>query len=66
KTAISPEDILDIPNKVGTYTKKVSLDDDLAVLVKHKVITTPEYWKQNSGKLQYLPELIHNMSEVLR
>ena len=66
KTAISPEDILDIPNKVGTYTKKVSLDDDLAVLVKHKVITTPEYWKQNSGKLQYLPELIHNMAEVLR
>lgn len=66
KTTVSPEGVLGIPNKAGTYTEKVSLEEDLKVLVKHKVITTPEYWRAQAAKVKYLPELIHNMAEVLR
>lgn len=66
KTAISPEVVTGIPNKVGTYTKKASLKDDIAVLVKNGVISTPDYWEQNAEKLKYLPELIHNMAVKLK
>lgn len=65
-TPINPETVLGIPNAAGTYEVKTStLDDDLKVLVKHGVINTPAYWKQNAKQLKYLDELIHNMAEVL-
>lgn len=65
-TTIDPETVLGIPNAAGTYEVKTStLDDDLKILVKHGVINTPAYWKQNAKQLKYLDELIHNMAEVL-
>lgn len=70
KTAISPEIVTGIPNKVGTHTNTVDnrsqLEKDIDVLVKHKIISTPEYWEQNANKMKYLPELIHNMAEAIR
>lgn len=64
RTPINPETVLGIPNKFGTYETS-TLDDDLKILVKHGVINTPAYWKQNAKQLKYLDELIHNMAEVL-
>ena len=65
KTKVSPETVLGIANKVGTYTK-ATLESDLDVLVKHGIINSPMYWKQKAPQVQYLPELIHNMAEELR
>lgn len=45
---------------------KSTLDDDLAKLVKAKIISTPEYWKKTAPTVKYLPDLIHNMAEALR
>lgn len=42
------------------------LTEDLETLRKHGVINTPAYWKQTAPKVQYLPELLHKMAEVLR
>lgn len=42
------------------------LDDDLEVLVKHKVINSPSYWKTKAPTVPHLPELIHNMAEKLK
>lgn len=66
--SISPESVTGIPNKVGIYTapKKSQLELDLDVLVAHGVIKTPEYWLKTAPRVQYLPELIHNMEEVLK
>ena len=68
KTTVSPETILGIPNKVGVYKipAKSQLERDLDVLVAHGVIKTPEYWQQTAPKVQYLPDLIHNMAEALQ
>ena len=44
---------------------KSTLDDDLAKLVKAKIISTPEYWKKTAPTVKYLPDLIHNMAEAL-
>ena len=66
RTTVSPETVLGIPNKTGTYTKTVSLKDDIAVLHNKGIIKTPEYWEQNANKMQYLPDLIHNMAEAMR
>ena len=68
KTTVSPETILGIPNKVGVYavSAKSQLERDLDVLVAHEVIKTPDYWRKTAQAVQYLPELIHNMAEVLR
>jgi hypothetical protein len=43
-----------------------SLDDDLEVLVKCKVINSPSYWKAKAPTVLHLPELIHNMAEKLK
>ena len=43
-----------------------SLHADLAVLVQKGVISTPAYWLQTAPRVQYLPELIHNMAVKLR
>lgn len=65
RTSICPEEVLDIPNKVGTYTQN-SLDADLSVLQRAGVINTPEYWENIAPNTQYLPDLIHNMAEHIR
>ncbi|MBQ4151206.1 MAG: M23 family metallopeptidase [Clostridia bacterium] len=62
---LSPESVLGIANKVGTYTKS-TLERDLEVLVKRGIISSPMYWKQKAPQVQYLPELIHNMAEALK
>lgn len=52
---------------MATTNKTAStLEADLAVLVKHKVITTPSYWRTTAPKVKYLPELIHNMAAKLK
>lgn len=43
-----------------------SLHADLAVLVQKGIINTPAYWLQTAPRVQYLPELIHNMAVKLR
>ena len=45
---------------------KSSLDADLAKLVAAKVITSPDYWRKTAPTVRYLPELLHNMAEVLQ
>ncbi len=68
RTTASPETILGIPNKVGVYKipAKSQLERDLDGLVAHGVIKTPDYWRKTAPTVKYLPELIHNMAEVLR
>lgn len=64
QTKISPETVLGIPNKTGTYTQ-CSLSRDLDILHRHGVINTPSYWQKTAPRVQYLEELIHNMAEAL-
>lgn len=68
KTTICPESILGIPNCAGTYavTEKTALDHDLDVLQAHGVMCSPDYWRKTAPEVKYLPELIHNMAEVLK
>lgn len=68
KTTICPESILGIPNRAGTYavTEKTALDHDLDVLQAHGVMRSPDYWRKTAPEVKYLPELIHNMAEVLK
>lgn len=65
RTTVSPETVLGIPNKTGTYTDKPDLERDLEVLTNAGVINSPDYWKNTSEKVKYLPELIHNMAEYI-
>lgn len=67
RTPLCPDFILGITNKVGTYSlpKKTQLELDLDVLVASGVINSPKYWLKNADKLDYLPELIHNMAVKL-
>ena len=66
--SVDPTPYLGIANAAGTYEikAKASLDEDLAVLADCGIINTPGYWKANAHKIQYLDELIHNISEYLR
>jgi N-acetylmuramoyl-L-alanine amidase len=43
----------------------LDINNAVAVLVKHGVINTPEYWLSNYGKLEYLDRLIINMAAKL-
>lgn len=63
--AIDPKPYIIGQNVIGGAAKS-QLERDLDVLVAHGVIKTPEYWQQTAPKVQYLPDLIHNMAEVLR
>lgn len=70
RTTVSPEEILGVPNKSGIYTVQPdtdgdSLTADLETLKKHGVINSPNYWQKTAPTVKYLPELIHNMSQVL-
>ena len=42
-----------------------TLESDLAVLQRHGVLSSPAYWLQTAPRVRYLPELLHNMAEVL-
>lgn len=68
KTTVSPEIIIGIPNKVGTYTltPKSQLESDIDVLVARGVIKTPDYWQKTAPAVKYLSDLIHNMAEVIK
>ncbi len=65
KTKLSPESVLGIANRVGTYTKS-TLDSDLDVLVKKGYVKSPLYWKQKTAQVQYLDDLIHEFAEAVR
>lgn len=65
RTTVSPETVLGIPNKTGTYTDKPDLERDLEVLTNAGVINSPDYWSQNADKLEYLRNLYHNMAEYI-
>lgn len=51
-----------------TYVKEKgdTLADDLNILVKNGVVSSPDYWKAKAPTLMYLPELIHNMAQKLK
>ena len=68
KTSLCPESVLGIPNAEGVYTVPVrtQLDIDLDTLYANGVINSPDYWKKTASAVKYLPELIHNMAEVLQ
>lgn len=63
-TTVNPADVLGIKNAVGVYELD-TLEADLAVLARHGVVNTPDYWIANANKLRYLPELIKKMARVL-
>ena len=65
RTTVSPETVLGIPNKTGTYTDKPDLERDLEILTNAGVINSPDYWKNNADKLEYLRNLYHNMAEYI-
>lgn len=64
RTTVNPADVLGIKNAVGVYEVD-PLERDLAVLARHGVVNTPDYWLANANKLKYLPELIGNMARAL-
>ncbi len=65
KATLPPETVLKIPNKTGIYEKS-ALAADLQVLMSRGILRTPAYWEQTAPRVQYLPELIHNMAEALK
>lgn len=64
KTKISPEGVLGIANKAGTYTVS-TLERDLDTLVKRGIINSPVYWREQAKRVQYLADLIHNFVKEL-
>lgn len=65
-TAVNPESVLYITNKVGTYTNKPDVKRDLETLQKAGIINSPEYWENNADALEYQKKLYHNMAEFVR
>ena len=67
KTKLSPEGVLGIPNKVGTYIakQKTQFERDLDFLVTKGVITTPEHWRELGKKDKYFPVFVRNVIEKL-
>ena len=59
-----------ITNKVGIYeykpAKANTLLEDIKVLEKAGIINTPDYWKNNAHKLDYVDTLIHKMAEYVK
>ena len=64
--AISPESILGIPNKTGTYAAKTQFEEDIALLAKKGVINSPEYWLAREKIDKHFPALIHNFAEMVK
>ena len=65
KSKLSPEGVLGIANKVGTYTVS-TLERDLDTLMEHCIMSTPEHWRDLAKKDKYFQILLHNMAEKLR
>ena len=67
RTNVNPSEYTGIPNKVGTYQAEWgrSLSENCAILHKHGIMNTPQYWINTAPRVQYLEELIGNMAEVL-
>ena len=69
KTEEQVEKVVDTrQNYSMTIYKKYhkSMESDLETLVKYNVINSPDYWKNNAYKLEYLPTLYRNMATVLK
>ena len=71
KTSISPETVLGIPNKTGTYklvetTAKDRVKENVDVFVKKGWIKTPEYWYTHATDLEWLPELFDTIAKEVR
>lgn len=64
KTKLSPEALLGIPSKAGTYEMS-ALDRALTVLYRRGVLNTPEYWAKTAKSVRFLPELLMNVAEEL-
>lgn len=62
KTKLSPETVLGIPNRTGSY-ERTALDRALAVLHRRGVLNSPEYWAKTAKTVRYLPELLMNVAE---
>ena len=63
--AFNPQEVLGIPNEVGTYTNKSMLERDLEILTNAGVINSPEYWLKNADACEYQRNLYHNMAEYI-
>ena len=69
KTEAQVEAVVDTRyNYSMTIYKKYhqSIENDLETLVKYNVINSPDYWKNNAYKLEYLPTLYRNMAMILK
>ena len=66
--AITPESILGIPNKTGTYSLPVKSDYEQSIEVLHEkgVINTPEYWLKREKIDPYFAQLIKNVAKALK
>lgn len=62
---ISPENILGIPNKVGTYEGESQFEMDIDILASRGLLNSPAYWKKREKIDPYFAELIHNFVEKL-
>lgn len=65
KTKVNPEEILGIPNVIGTYEAETQLERDLALLTEKGVINTPSYWLKTAPMVKHLPELIRKVAEKI-
>ena len=65
KTNVSPEGVLGIPSKSGSYSLS-ALEKDIRALYREGIVNTPEYWEKNAQSFRYLPELLHNMAKRVK
>lgn len=68
RNVVSPEEYMGIPNKAGVYEAKWerrTLSENCAILQKHGIMNTPQYWINTAPKVLYLDELISNMAEAI-
>ncbi len=65
KTKLSPESVLGIANRAGTYTCS-TLERDLETLTKKGIINSPMYWREQAKRVQYLEDLIRNFAKEIR
>jgi hypothetical protein len=54
-------------DKITELTKKdISLDEALRIIADKKITLSPNYWKNNINKLEYLENLIINMANYVK
>lgn len=66
-TVINPSTYTGIPNAIGIYEADINrtLAENCAILQRHGIMNTPQYWINTAAKVQYLDELIANIAEAL-